>query len=256
MSAAAGAVFTSIRQPARALGSAGTGSGALATAGVVGDYHCVSRPAASRDPRTDPRARFGVGHQPGLSVQAPRRGARPADPGPPSAAQRRRSLPLQVVPGRLDRGGRGLGSARRRARARAAVDRAGGPLGRARLPRRARRALLRLSPRTTTVGRHHDHRGRAGGHRIDQRRRRRHAARLAGSADRHRGRDLRRRRRAREDLDPPPPPAARRGPAPRRRRRCAVGRLRCRAQVPHPGPTGTGARVGQPVDADRARSPA
>jgi hypothetical protein len=139
-----------------------------------------SRPAACRDPRTDPRARFGSSYQPRLSVQAPRRGARPADPGPPSAAQRRRSVSLQMVPGRLDRGDRGLGSARRCALARAAVDRAGGPLRRARLPRRVRGAILRLSPRTPAMGRRDDHRGRAGGHRTDRRRRQRPPARLPG----------------------------------------------------------------------------
>ena len=35
-------------------------------------------------------------------------------------------------------------------------------------------------------------------------------------------------------------------------RRRAVGRLRCGAQVAHPGGTGTAARVAEPVDADRA----
>jgi hypothetical protein len=53
------------------------------------------------------------------------RGAvRPADPGPPSAAQRGRSVPLQMVRGRLGRGDRGLVSARRCAVTRAALDRA------------------------------------------------------------------------------------------------------------------------------------
>ena len=150
-----------------------------------------------------------VGHQSRVPVQAARRGARAADPGSPSGAQRRRPLSLEVVPGRLARGDRGLGPARRCALARAAVDRAGGALRRARVPRRLRRALLRLSARTAAMGRRHDHRGRAGGHRADRRRRRRPGARLTGGADRRRGRDLRDRRRAHQDLDPPPcPPRA------------------------------------------------
>jgi hypothetical protein len=163
-----------------------------------------------RDLRTDPRARFGGGHQPRLSVQTARRGARPADPGPPSAAQRGWSVSLQMVLDRLDRGDRGLGSARRRAVARAAVNRAGGPFRGPRLPRRVRRALLRLSAWTATMDRRDDHSGRARGHRPDWRWRQPPEARLAGGADRRRGRDLRDRRRAREDLDAPPSPAARR----------------------------------------------
>jgi hypothetical protein len=63
---------------------------------------------------------------------------------------------------------RGLGPARRRALTRTAVDRAGSPLRRARLPRRVRRTLLRLSPRTTTMGRRDDHRGRTGRHRTSR----------------------------------------------------------------------------------------
>src|SRR5215211_2071289 len=110
------------------------------------------RQVVCRDSRTDPCACFGGGHQPGFFVQASRGSARPADHGPPSVAQRRRSVSLQMVLGRLDRGDRGLVAARRRALARAAVDRAGGAVRRARLSRRVRRAILWLSPRTTTVG--------------------------------------------------------------------------------------------------------
>ena len=74
--------------------------------------------------------------------------------------------------------------------------------------------------------------------------------RLAGGADRRRGRDFRGRRRAPEGLDPAPRPAPRRGAAPRRGRGRAVRALRCRDQVPHPGATGAAARVGQPVGTD------
>ena len=54
--------------------------------------------ALPRDCRTDPRACFGAGHEPRIPVQASRRGDRPADRGTSSAAQRRRSVPLEMVP--------------------------------------------------------------------------------------------------------------------------------------------------------------
>jgi hypothetical protein len=58
------------------------------------------------------------------------------------------------------------------------------------------------------MDRRDDHRRRPGGDRADRRRRQRPRARLAGRADRGRGRHLRNRRRAREGLDPPPCPSA------------------------------------------------
>src|SRR3954453_5105226 len=97
----------------------------------------------------------------------------------------KRILPLlPMVRGRGGGRDRGVGPARRRAVARAAVDRAGRPLRRPRVPRRVRRAVLRLSSRAPTAERRHNHGGRFGGDRTDRRRRYPPAARLAGGADR------------------------------------------------------------------------
>ena len=77
--------------------------------------------------------------------------AAPGRRRPPSAAQRRRAVPLEVVDARLRARGDRVRAARRRPRARAALDRPGRARRRARAARRDRRALVRLPPRPPRV---------------------------------------------------------------------------------------------------------
>ena len=114
--------------------------------------------------------------------------------------------------------------------------RAGSPVRRPRVPRRPRRAILRISPRKTSMGRRDAHRRRTCGNRPD-RDRRGPATLVPGRADRRRDRDPGARGRAGEDLDPPRRRAPRRGAPTGHRCRRAVRGLRRRDQVPHPRDT-------------------
>ena len=155
------------------------------------DGRCGDQRLAGRRRGPDLCAAVRAGDEPRLPVQAQGGGRRSRRRHAPSAAQRNRSLSLQVVEHRLGHGGGGVRAARGRAHACPDLDRPGGARRRPRLPGGARRALLRLRARPSPVDRDRPGRGLAHLADADRRERRRSQVRLlARGDDRLRGASL------------------------------------------------------------------